>query len=373
MTTPAHADRVLVVDWSAAARPVTGRDSIWQAELARGAGAAVLTNPRTRAAWARAAAVTLSGAVAGGERVLVAIDAGLGYPAGFACALGVGGAGEPGAGRWRAVAELLAGLVVDGDDNANNRFEVAAELNRRCGALGPDDGPFWGHPRWRVYPTLGPRRPTTAARPSPVVSREPRILPPVGPDRVGAPESGGRSGRRPVSAARPSPVVSGGPRVPPPVGPDRVAAPLREWRRAEQLARGAGWRVQPVWKLSGAGSVGGQTLLALAWVVELQRRLAPIPCRVWPQETGVVDDPWHGRPGVVVAECWPPAHHPAAHHGAVGAHPVRDAAQVLAAVPVALAFDRWAAVDDVGAEEGWILGLPTDDPGRRGPLSRARA
>ena len=39
--------------------------------------------------------------------------------------------------------DLLAQLVDDRDDNANNRFEVAAELNRR---VGPGPGPFWGCP-----------------------------------------------------------------------------------------------------------------------------------------------------------------------------------------------------------------------------------
>ena len=91
----------------------------------------------------------------GPGRTLLGVDFSLGYPAGTAEALGLSGT------PWRAVWTLLSALVVDADDNANNRFEVAADLNRRIGG-GP--GPFWGCPPSRRSPTLT----TTKTRPDPL-------------------------------------------------------------------------------------------------------------------------------------------------------------------------------------------------------------
>ena len=292
---PGTPDRIVVVDWSAAARPRVGRDSIWQADLGPG-GALALTNPATRDEWAAAAAVTLSAQVEAGDRVLLAMDAGLGFPRGFAAALGCTGLG--GAAAWRSVCRLLDELVLDDATNANNRFDVAEELNRRCGATSPTDGPFWGHPHGRSWAVLGPRRPTSPVRTSSGVL-------------------------------------------------------LDEWRDAEVVARRAGWRVQPVWKLFGAGSVGSQTLLALTWVERLRRDPALSGrVRVWPQDTGPTPDPWGGQPGVVVAECWPPAFVDAS------AHEVRDAAQVIGTARHLREGCRWDPVPVDAAEEGWILGLP---------------
>lgn len=74
--------------------------------------------------------------------LLVGWDFGFGYPVGFASALGVAG--------WRGVWRLLGELLHDPPDQRNNRWTVAAELNRRI--LGP--GPFWGHPPGQVHPGL---------------------------------------------------------------------------------------------------------------------------------------------------------------------------------------------------------------------------
>lgn len=127
-------DRYVVVDWSAAARPVTGPNSIWIAVVDAAFGDEPrLSNPSTR----RRAEAEIGAAVAGSSRTLVAIDASFGYPAGTARWFDL--AGEP---PWRAMWCHLAEHVVDDETNANNRFEVAAELNRRRGGAAP----FWGRP-----------------------------------------------------------------------------------------------------------------------------------------------------------------------------------------------------------------------------------
>lgn len=126
-------DSVAVVDWSAASRPRTGRDSIWIA-LARG-GEVGSENPPTR----RAAEARLERLVAEtlerGERLLIGVDFAFGFPAGFAGAL---------TGRSEALAvwEWLARHLEDDARNRNNRFQLAAAVN---GAF-PGTGPFWFRP-----------------------------------------------------------------------------------------------------------------------------------------------------------------------------------------------------------------------------------
>ena len=126
-------DRHVVVDWSARNVPATGADSIWVGQAAN--GDVTCTNPATRLA-AMSALVESLGATPG-ARVLLGFDASLGYPVGSAALLGLLPA------TWESVWELLADLATDDERNRNNRFEVAAGLNRRMGC---GEGPFWGCP-----------------------------------------------------------------------------------------------------------------------------------------------------------------------------------------------------------------------------------
>lgn len=153
-----HFDRVIAVDWSAADGPGPARpapDRCWLAwgDHARGDHAARPAPEyfRTRAACARRV-VELCEAAAG--RVLVGFDFPFGFPQ---------GAGLPGG---RALCALLGGLLVERSDHTTNRFEVAAELNRRVAAAsGERSGPFWGHPAGRRYADLSPTQPPTAIPP----------------------------------------------------------------------------------------------------------------------------------------------------------------------------------------------------------------
>jgi hypothetical protein len=77
--------------------------------------------------------------------VLVCFD----FPYGFPHNSGLGGG--------RNAAKRLAKMIADGPDNANNRFEAAANLNAELNSGLP--GPFWGCPvRWH-RPTLQPTKP----------------------------------------------------------------------------------------------------------------------------------------------------------------------------------------------------------------------
>lgn len=133
-------DAYVIVDWSAAAVPRTGADSIWIGIAERQENAATalrLLNPPTRAEAMEVLADVLSDMVARDRVVLAGFDFAFGYPAGFARKL------RPKDGTWRGVWKEIGARVRDGSDNANNRFEVAAAFNQ---AISGGAFPFWGCP-----------------------------------------------------------------------------------------------------------------------------------------------------------------------------------------------------------------------------------
>ncbi len=140
-------DSYLIVDWSAAGRPKTGPDSIWL-RLDSPDGV-VIENPSTRAAAMSRIAELVAGQIAQQARILVGLDFGFGYPTGFAAALGLEGT------PWRAAWDELSKCVDDRAGNANNRFEAAADLNRR---ISSGRGPFWGCPAGAQCDFLGQGR-----------------------------------------------------------------------------------------------------------------------------------------------------------------------------------------------------------------------
>ena len=138
----------IAVDWSAAKSRGRGTASIWIAFLGRDQPP-IVENPPTRASATERVREILVERAAAGDRVLVGFDFAYCFPRGFADAVAPG-EGPP----WRRVWDLLSALVVDRDDNANNRLEVAATLNERVGHV-----VFWGSGDSRLPPTK-PRAPT---------------------------------------------------------------------------------------------------------------------------------------------------------------------------------------------------------------------
>ncbi len=138
-------DTYVIVDWSAASEPKTGRDSIWICRHDR-YGERV-DNPPTRHAARELLADLLAQASARGERVLLGFDFPFGYPAGFAARLGL--EGKP----WRALWDEIGKLVEDQPNNRNNRFAVGAALNQRVSGK---RFPFWGCPAKKASEFLGP-------------------------------------------------------------------------------------------------------------------------------------------------------------------------------------------------------------------------
>jgi precorrin-8X/cobalt-precorrin-8 methylmutase len=139
-------DHYVIVDWSAASVPKTGRDSIWICH--RGPDGERCDNPPTRHLAKTRLAEILAGVAARGERAVLGFDFPFGYPAGFAARLDLRGA------PWRALWDELARLVHDREDNGNDRFRVGAQLNRRVSG---GRFPFWGCPPGYLDEFLGPR------------------------------------------------------------------------------------------------------------------------------------------------------------------------------------------------------------------------
>jgi precorrin-8X/cobalt-precorrin-8 methylmutase len=145
---PTLFDGYVVVDWSAAATPRVGPDSIWIAHVAwrhDEPELRLLVNLPTRREAERILGERLAAEAAAGRRVLAGFDFPFAYSAGFAARLRL--AGPP----WRATWDVIAALVQEGERNANNRFAAAAELNRRASGAA---FPFWGCPASCVPPTL---------------------------------------------------------------------------------------------------------------------------------------------------------------------------------------------------------------------------
>ena len=191
-------DRYVVVDWSANSTPKRGRDSIWIA-LFDGLRTTVENHSTRAGAERRLGDIVDDGS---DRRTLIGVDFSLGYPTGTGVAFGVDG--EP----WCSTMSMITEMIVDDEQNANNRFEVAAALNERMTGVA---APFWGCPPARTSPTLGSTKPASFG-------------------------------------------------------------PVDEWRVVEQRLRGDGSQPFSSWQLLGAGAVGSQTLLGVPMVHRLLRR-----------------------------------------------------------------------------------------------------
>ncbi|MEE9455299.1 MAG: precorrin-8X methylmutase [Paracoccaceae bacterium] len=135
-------DGYLMVDWSAAAKPTTGADSIWIAYLS--GGDLRIENPATRLEAMEIVADILNQSTG---RVLAGFDFPFGYPEGTAKALTGGG--------WQDLWALLAREITDTPDNGNHRFAAAARLN----TIFDKPGPFWGNGTSVDIPDLPRKKP----------------------------------------------------------------------------------------------------------------------------------------------------------------------------------------------------------------------
>ncbi len=134
-------DQVAILDWSAAAGPRKGKDSIWLG-LADATGTATENIPTRHLAAQRLRTLT-ENALSDGSRLLIGADFAFGFPTGFAAPL-------VGASAAMAVWNWLADQVTDTPGNLSNYREVAARMNGQF----KGGGPFWGNGARRDVPGL---------------------------------------------------------------------------------------------------------------------------------------------------------------------------------------------------------------------------
>ena len=243
------------------------------------------------------------------RRILIGFDFPYGYPRNFPRALGLP---NEKATWWNVWAELSSRLL-DHDNNVNNRFSVASNLN--CIISEEGHGPFWGCPQNQTTPHLA----TT-------------------------------------SPGFPFQTTNG--------------LELERLRVCESRLNG----VQETWKLFGAGSVGSQTITGLPRVYRL--RIHPQLenfSKIWPFETwfSPIPSPEYG-PFILHAEIWPGVVDDVVQE-IMAENPdlVQDQAQVRAMCQWASRLDQNnelgelfnvpAGMDSLRIEqciqeEGWILG-----------------
>ena len=298
----------IIVDWNAAEGRKTGEQSVWIAVVKRDVRfrltPAELHNPPTRREAETLLRTILADLARRNEKALIGFDFGLGFPEGTAAL-----AKLPGAPPWAAMWKFLAARVVDKPDNTNNRFQVAATLNRlMTGAARP----FWGAPARQAQTTL------TTTKPPP-----------------------------------------GATDIPP------------EFRRTELAThkRGNGKAgAKSVWQLVGAGAVGGQTLVGIAAASRLLTELGDAGA-VWPFSFGWrAPTPADLTPlRALLVEVYPSLLEVTPEPGEVRDRAeVRTVAEHLARLDEAsklaplFTAPKTAAPEEVAAverEEGWILGV----------------
>jgi len=293
----------VMVDWSAASKPATGADSIWIGALtpdSRLKLAFKATNPPTRAKAIEELNDLLGRCLKRGDRVLLGVDFPLGFPKGTSEALKL--KGEP----WRGMRDFLLKEMKDKPDNTNNRFALAAMMNRRMSG-GPF--PFWGCSKKDELATLSIKK-----------TRE------------------------------------------------HGKGDMPEYRIAEEAATAAKkGRPQPVWKIAYAGAIGGQTMTGIPAIERLREKFPAL--KIWPFEVPLakLDDEGLGDTRILVAEVLPQFHSAkpeateirdeAQVRSICEALAERDANGKLAALFAGEAKLSDSQKATAVSEEGWILGI----------------
>lgn len=296
-------DAYVIANWTGAETRKLGDQSLWIGVAKRDVRFRLYSethNVATRAEGEALLASLLADHRKRGDRVLVGFDFPLGLPEGTSTRLGLEGT------PWSALWKFLAANVVDKADNTNNRYQVAAKMNR---LMTDQPWPFWGAPAKQAQRWLTTTKPPAGA-----------------------------------------------------------GADIPEFRAAESAARQGRLQPKSVWQMHGAGAVGGQALVGVPAARRLLDRLGA-SAAVWPFGTGWrALGPDDIEPlSALVVEVWP-AMFPAqpAEGEFKDQAQVRAVAEALARMDEAGdlggAFAPPADADEalirrVEQEEGWILGV----------------
>lgn len=340
-------DRYIAVDWSANNGPKAGKDSIWIGEWGP-TGPVASRNPSTRAAAMADIEATLLSARARHERILIGFDFVFGFPAGSAAVV------------ERAAPPLPpspAGGEVPIEDVARSLPQPPADTLPLAGrdGEGEEKRSNLSKPWQSLWSTLHALVEDTDQN----LSNRFEVAEAL--NRAGGRFWGHPHGRTYAHLTPKKPLDN---------------HPLPERRVVEALVTGP----QPVWKLTGVGAVGSQTLLGIPRLEALRRHplLGP-DIAVWPFDSDF--DRQLERP-ILIAEIYPSLFEPAA-----GIEP-RDRAQVETCVARYAEFDRAGDLRTflsapaglnaetrarAVAEEGWIAGIGHESLWQASVTQRAAA
>lgn len=295
-------DAYIIADWTAAEGRKLGDQLIWIGVAKRDVRFRLYSethNVATRAEGEKLLVSLLADHRKRGDKVLLGFDFNLGFPTGTAERLKL--TGTP----WAAMWKFLASNVVDKADNTNNRYQVAAKINR---LMTDNAWPMWGAPASQAQRWLTTTKP-----------------------------------------------------------PAGSLADIPEYRATEIAARRGKLQPKSVWQMHGAGAVGGLTLVGIPAVRRLVEALGSAAA-VWPFGTGwrelTAEDV---EPlSTLVVEVWPALFEATPAPGEFREQvQVRTAAEAFARMDdkgdLARAFAPPGGTDEaliaqVETEEGWILG-----------------
>lgn len=296
-------DAYVIAAWTAAETKKLGDQSLWIGVAKRDVRFRLYSethNVATRAEGEALLKSILADHHKRGDRVLVGFDFSLGYPAGTAARLGLKDAPA-----WSAMWKFVASNVVDKADNTNNRYQVAAKMNR---LMTDQPWPFWGAPAKQAQRWLTTTKP-----------------------------------------------------------PEGAGADIPEFRATDRALKAMGATPRSVWQMHGAGAMGGPALIGIPAVRRLLDALGPAAA-VWPFGTGwrALSEGDVEPLSTLVVEVRPELFKatPAAGEFKDQAA-VRTAAEAIAALDdsgkLAAAFGPAKGVKDaqiaaVEGEEGWVLG-----------------
>ena len=297
-------DSFIMVNWSAASKPTTGKDSIWIGALVPDARLRLTfraSNPATREEAYHQIQELVTRLLNRGDRIFLGFGFPLGFPESTSKQLGLKGGPA-----WETMRDFLIKEMKDKADNTNNRFALASRMNRMI-----SDGPFpfWGCPKRDALTTLS------------------------------------------VKKAR-----------------EHGSGDMKEYRRTETaLIKKKLGKPQPIWKIAYAGAVGGQTMTGLPILHKLRNDFAGLRIWPFELPLEPASDESLKEISIVAAEVFPSMLKGNATETEIKDEAeVRIMAEYLAEMDekgrIGALFEgpesaSNAAKTAISSEEGWIFGL----------------
>lgn len=297
-------DAYVIAAWTAAETKKLGDQSLWIGVAKRDVRFRLYSethNVATRAEGEALLASLLAEHRKRGDRVLLGFDFSFGWPQGTAARLGL--TATP---AWSALWKFVASNVVDKADNTNNRYQVAAKMNR---LMTDQPWPFWGAPAKQAQRWLTTTKP-----------------------------------------------------------PEGAGADIPEFRATDLALKARGAAPRSAWQMHGAGAMGGPALIGVAAVRRLLDKLGA-SAALWPFGTGwrALSEADVAPLSTLVVEVRPDLFKATVQTGEFRDQAqVRAAAEAIAALDdsgdLARAFGppksaTEADIARVEGEEGWILGV----------------